>query len=46
MAMNFVAFRIVTALVFIVSSVWQTAQPKGLLFGRKKHAKALLVEDA
>ena len=35
MAMNFVARVIVIALVFIATSVWQTARPKGLLFERK-----------
>ena len=45
MAMNFVACVIVIALVFITSSVWQTAQRKGLLFERK-NTIALLVEVA
>ena len=42
MAMNFVALCIVIALVFIVSPVWQTARPKGLLFGRKNTPELFL----
>ena len=46
MAMNFVACVIVIVLGVITSSIWHTAWRKGLLFERKKHAIALLVEEA
>ena len=46
MAMNFVALCIVIALVFIVSSGMANCPAKRFVVWDKKHARALLVEEA